>query len=119
MADKKFIQPKRNIREYKTPEQYLKQLFRLNKEEIIKVMGMGMSDDIETIKLANSLLHELCPEFLYELYMNSGYSTLDSMWFSDLTIYDFHHYIMMFRRRYFPGLIYSPYTKTFKGYVGS
>ena len=47
MADKKFIQPKRGIREYKTPEQYLKQLFRLNKEEIIKQMTRALDESVD------------------------------------------------------------------------
>lgn len=47
MADKKFIQPKRKIREYKTPEQYLKQLFRLNKEEIIKQMTRALDETVD------------------------------------------------------------------------
>lgn len=47
MADKKFIQPKRSIREYKTPEQYLKQLFRLNKEEIIKQMTRALDEAVD------------------------------------------------------------------------
>ena len=47
MANKKFIQPKRGIREYKTPEQYLKQLFRLNKEEIIKQMTRALDESVD------------------------------------------------------------------------
>ena len=47
MADKKFLQPKRGIREYKTPEQYLKQLFRLNKEEIIKQMTRALDESVD------------------------------------------------------------------------
>ena len=47
MADKKFVQPKRGIREYKTPEQYLKQLFRLNKEEIIKQMTRALDESVD------------------------------------------------------------------------
>ena len=47
MADKKFVQPKRGIRDYKTPEQYLKQLFRLNKEEIIKQMTRALDENVD------------------------------------------------------------------------
>ena len=90
-----------------------------NKEEIIKAMGMGMSNDPETIKLANSLLVELCPDYFdYSEYFGMSRSTLDSMWYYN-DYYYFHYYIIRFRNKYFPGLIYSPYTKTFKGYVGS
>ena len=90
-----------------------------NEEEIIKALEMGMSDDLESKKLSEAIIKELCPEIISYQDFFIRYAFLD--WVNE--IYDYyywcHMYIIYIRNQYFPRLIYSPWTKTFKGYVGS
>lgn len=80
-------------------------------------MEMGMSDDVETILLAEGLLKST------KLISYEDYSRIrhhHTLYEYDPNDYNlFHDYILFIRDKYFPGLIYSPYTKTFKEYVGS
>lgn len=89
-------------------------------EEIIKALGIGMSDDLESKKLSEAIIKELCPEIIsyQDFCIGLGYAYLD--WANKVyDYYWFHLYIIYIRNQYFPRLIYSPWTKTFKGYVGS
>jgi len=93
-------------------------------EEIINALGIGMSDDLESKKLSEAIIKELCPEIISypDFCKGLGYAYLNvinKVYHYYDYYYCFHLYIIYIRNQYFPRLIYSPWTKTFKGYVGS
>lgn len=78
----------------------------MSKEEIINLLNMGLSPDIESQKLFLSLLET---EFPYIITWDEFTGRFRSNWYSS----DIISYVFFIRRHFFPDIVYSTYSDRF------